>query len=429
MDLEPLEPFEASIPATGIWRALRHRNFRLYFIGQLVSLTGTWSQMLAVSWLVWRLTGSAFWLGFVGFTTQLPMLILGLPGGAFADRYDRLRAFRILETLCMIEAALLAWLTMTGRIELWQVIALSAGVGVIYAFEFPVRQALVMDLAGRRDLMNAISLSSAVFHVSRMIGPIAAGLIVERMGEGPCFLLNAATFLFLIALLFMIDRRKMLKAEISTESVMRSIALGLKHTWSAPRLRLALAITALMAGVGLQYTTLMPIFADDVFAGGARTLGWLMGGSGLGSLAGCLWLAKRENSDGLLKLAAISAVVFSVGLVAFSRVNNFMLALGIMSVLGFCLALVFSGMNTLLQHESPNELRGRVMSLYTTTFMGVAPFGSLAAGSLARALGAPLTLTAAGFLCIIGSILILIRARHDDFSKKSGTTRHVLKKT
>lgn len=413
MDLEPLETFEPSVPATGIWRALRHRNFRLYFVGQLVSLTGTWSQMLAVSWLVWKLTGSAFWLGFVGFTTQLPMLILGLPGGAFADRYDRLRSFRVLEALCMAQAALLAWLTITGRVELWHVITLSAGVGVIYAFEFPVRQTLVMDLAGRRDLMNAISLSSAVFHISRMLGPIAAGLIVERTGEGPCFLLNAATFLFLIVLLFLIDRRKMLKTEISTESVMRSIALGLKHTWKAPRLRLALAITALMAGLGLQYTTLMPIFADDIFAGGAKMLGWLMGGSGLGSLIGCLWLAKRESTDGLLRLAAISSIVFSLGLVAFSLVDQFALALGIMSILGFCLALVFSGMNTLLQHESPNALRGRVMSLYTTTFMGAAPFGSLAAGALARAIGAPLTLTVAGGVCLLGAGLILLRVHHD----------------
>lgn len=406
---------DANGSGAGLLRALSNRNFRIYFFGQLISLTGTWSQMLAISWLVWRLTESALWLGLASFAMQLPILIFGLPGGAFADRYDRLSSFRILETICMLQAIVLAWLTLTGRIELWHVMALSGGIGIVYAFEFPVRQALVMDLAGKHDLLNAISLAAAGFHTSRMLGPMIAGFIVATMGEGACFLINAATFLFLIAALFMIDRKKMLKVPSQTKPILHSIMEGLRHLWKAPHLKFALLITGLMAGIGLQYTTLMPIFADEVFLGGARQLGWLMGASGLGSLVGSLWLARRPTSEGLLPLAATSAVVFSIALIAFSQTTHVYLAYAIMASLGFCLALVFSSMGTFLQHEAPNELRGRVMSLYTTTFMGFSPFGSLIAGAMARAIGAPLTLAIGGLFCLIvgGFLLIKIRRWND----------------
>ncbi|MFA4874644.1 MAG: MFS transporter [bacterium] len=415
MEGELREAASLPIEATrGIWRAFRHRNFNLFFFGQLISMIGTWSQTLALSWLVWQLTHSAIWLGVIGFTIQFPILVFGLPGGAMADRFDRLRSLTLMQTLCMLQALALAALTIMGRIELWQVVALSFALGSVYSFEFPIRQAFVMDIVGKRDLLNAVSMTAAMFHFTRILGPTVAGAIVAWKGEGICFLFNAATFLALITALAFVDRSKMQPVKRASEPLGRAIMEGLRHMSSVPAAKLSLVLVAVLAGIGMQFTTLMPIFADKVYGGGAVQLGWLMGASGIGALSGAFWLARRASSERLLLLAAVSGVIFSLSLIAFGIVPTILAALPILVIMGLCLTLAFSSVGTLLQHRTPDHLRGRMMSLFTITFMGVGPFGSILAGVLAKAIGAQITLAACGAFCLMVGLFVLYRARSID---------------
>jgi MFS family permease len=412
MDVELQEAqAEAVAVPNDMWRAFRHRNFSLFFWGQLVSMIGTWSQMLAYSWLVWKMTHSPVWLGVIGFTSQVPTLLLGLPGGALADRFDRLRSLSLMQTLCMLQAVLLGILTLSGVIELWHLVALSAVLGSVYAFEFPIRQAFVMDVVGKRDLLNATSLVAAMFHLTRMLGPTVAGAIVAWKGEGICFLFNAATFLALIGALAMVRRREMLPVARAEEPMGRSILAGLAHLRSVPEAKHGLFLIAILAGIGMQYTTLMPIFADQIFGGGAVQLGWMMGASGAGALAGGIWLARRSSSERLLSLAGATAVVFSAALTAFGLVPVFEISLGILVVMGFGLTVAFSSVGTFLQHRTPDHLRGRMMSLYTMTFLGLSPFGNLVAGGMARAIGAPLTVAITGAVCFVAGAWTVARSR------------------
>lgn len=398
-----------AMPETGAYPALRafkHRNFQLFFTGQTISMLGTWSQMLAISWLVWRLTHSPLWLGLIGFATQLPMLIFGLPGGAIADRFDRRKTLNFMQMLCMLQALILALLTLTDIVKLWEIVVLSISLGIVYAFEFPIRQSFVMDMVGKRDLLNAVALVSASFHATRIIGPVAAGAIVAWKGEGECFLFNAGTFLFLIAALFLIDKKTLIHPDRKQQPLWTAIKEGLADLWGRREAKLALVILTVSAGIGMQFTTLMPIFADRVFGGGARLLGWLMGAGGIGSLTGALWLARRHTADGLLHLTTKTAVVFSAALIIFSILKNFWIALPVLTILGFFLTITLSGINTLLQHISPDHLRGRAMSIMNMMFVGIWPFGSLAAGFSAREIGAPPTLLACGIICCITAFVV-----------------------
>ncbi len=395
-----------------VWRAFRHRNFSLFFWGQLISMIGTWSQTLALSWLVWRLTGSAVWLGVINFVMQLPMLFFGLPGGVAADRYDRHRSLTLMQGLCMLQALILAALTMTGRIELWHVVVLSATLGTVYAFEFPIRQAFVMDLVGKRDLLNANALAAGMFHVTRILGPTVAGIIVAWKGEGICFLFNAATFLFLIGALWMMDRSRIARVPHEPQPLGRSIMEGLRHIRELKGVAAALLIVAIVAGIGMQYTTLLPIFADQVFGGGAVQLGWLMGASGAGSLLGAFLLARRSSQERLMTLASISSLAFAVSLIAFGLMRWLIPSLGVLFLMGLTLTLTFSSIGTYLQHRSPDHLRGRMMSLFSITFMGFGPFGSLLAGLAAREIGAPLTVAASGVICLFVGFGVILRRYH-----------------
>ncbi len=392
-------------------RPFQHRNFRLFFSGQSISLIGTWSQSLAISWLVWRLTGSALWLGLIGFTMQFPMLILGLIGGVAADRFDRRRFLTLLQILCMLEAIILAVLTLTGLIALWQLVVLSIFLGVVYAFEFPVRQAFVMDMVGKRDLLAAVSLSAAMLHGTRILGPMIAGLVVAWKGEGICFLFNAFTFLFLITALALIDRKQLVRVHSERQPLWESIREGLHFVWNEPRARNAIILVVMVTIVGFPFVYLMPIFADEVFGGGAAYMGWLMGASAAGALIGAGVLAQRTSSSRLLTLASGGAVLFGLALVAFSRSDTLSVALPTIAIVGFFLTIVFSSVNTLLQHTAPDHLRGRMMSIFTTAFMGLAPIGSLLGGLSARSFGAQTTVTGCGLICLCGGILFWIRAR------------------
>lgn len=391
--------------------AFRHRNFRLFFVGQSISLIGTWSQILAVSWLVWRLTHSAAWLGVVNFTMQLPMLLLGLPGGWAADRFDRLRALTLMQTLCILQAILLGALTITGRITLWQVVALSAMLGTIYAFEFPLRLSFVTDMVGRPDLLNAVSLNAAMFHGTRTVGPAIAGFIVAWKGEGICFFFNAATFLFLIVGLLLVRRRELVPVAASPAPFGPSIAEALRFAWKRKTMRRALLLIGIVTTFGMAYIVLLPVFADQVYGGGSVELGWLMGASGVGALAGALWLAGRRSRERLLPLAAGASVLFSAAIIAFGHLPALLSAMPLLAVAAFFLTIHISSINTLLQEDVPDQMRGRMMSIFATVAAGIAPFGFLLAGFVAREIGAPLTMTLFGSVCLVAGSIVWLTSR------------------
>lgn len=392
-------------------KAFHHKNFLLFFVGQSISLIGTWSQTLAISWLVWRLTSSAVWLGAIGFMLQIPMLILGIPGGVIADRYDRLRLLTLAQILCMIQAVLLAMLTIFGIVKLWEVVILSVFLGSVYAFEFPLRQAFVMDMVGKKDLLNAVSLNAAMIHGTRIAGPVAAGVIVAWKGEGTCFLFNAATFIALISALLVMDRSKLIIVKTEHKSFRHSISEMFLHSRSEPNSRFSLILVGVVTLFGFPYVTLLPIFADRVYGGGAVYLGWLMGASGTGALLGALWLARRRTSSRLILLSCKTAILFSAAIILFSQQKSIWMALPTLALAGFFLTITFSGTNTILQHHAPDHLRGRMMSMYTIAFMGFTPFGSLIGGFLAHFLGAPYAMSLCGACCFILCGFIFLKVK------------------
>ena len=411
MEIQEASSLSAVPPKHSVLSAFRHKNFRTFFTGQTISLIGTWSQSLALSWLVWRMTHSAAWLGVIGFTVQFPMLIFGLPGGWAADRFDRRRSLLLMQILCMLQATLLAALTLAGAVTLWQVFALSVMLGTVYAFEFPLRQSFVMDMVGKRDLLNAVSLNAGMIHATRAVGPVAAGAIIAWKGEGICFLFNAATFLALIVALMMIDPKSLIPTKQGSSAIFSSIHEGLSFMRRQPHARMGLILTAAVSVIGMSYIPLMPIYADVIFKGGSVELGWMMGSSGVGALLGAIWLAGRGSSERLLTLSAAAAVLFSMALMAFSQMPSIWLGLPLLSAVGFFATVHFSCINTLLQQKVPDNLRGRAMSIFTTIAMGLAPFGILVAGFLAQKIGAPHTALALGFFCMVSSAAIWVKAR------------------
>ncbi|MBT3181726.1 MAG: MFS transporter [Deltaproteobacteria bacterium] len=401
-----------------IIRAFKHRNFTYYFFGQSISLIGTFSQMLAISWLVWRMTDSPFLLGAINFAVQFPMLILALIGGAVADRYDRRKLMIAMQILCMLQAFLLAFLTLKGIVSLWQIFALGVFLGCVYSFEFPARNAFITDLVGKKDLLNAVSLNGAMLHAARMIGPMIAGWIVAWRGEGECFLFNTLTFMALITALLMMKRDKILHVEKDKTPFLPAIVHGIKHMWGEPGLKLGFIILAIVSLLIMPLVYMLPIFADQVFGGGAITLGWLMAAAAGGSFIGALILAHRKNSDKLSTISAAALIPVSISVFAFSQTSTLWIGLLTLVLVGIFDTIAIAGSITLLQYTTPGHLRGRMMSLFVTAFMGFAPIGSLAGGTVAREIGAPMTISACGVLCLIISLFVLIKARRIDVSSK-----------
>jgi MFS family permease len=387
-------------------RALKHRNFRLFAGGQLVSLIGTWMQTVAQGWLVYRLTGSSLLLGTVGFTSQIPVFLLAPLGGIAADRGDRRKIVVATQAASMTLAGVLAVLTLAGSIRVWHVMALSALLGAVNAFDIPARQAFLVDMVGKDDLMNGIALNSSMFNGARVLGPGIAGLLVASLGEGWCFLLNAASYLAVIAGLLLMKLSPS-RTRATDGSPLQQIVQG--FAWHTMPVRHILLLVGLISAVGMPYTVLMPIFADQILHGGARGLGILMSATGLGALGGALFLASRSNVRGLGRWVAIASTGFgvSMGLFAFSPNLGFA-ALALVPTGGFMM-LQMASSNTLLQAMVPDHLRGRVMSLYSMMFMGMAPLGSLFAGAAADRLGAPLTVALGGAACLVGSALFAAR--------------------
>jgi len=388
-------------------RSFRHRNFRLFFAGQFISLIGTWMQSVAVSWLVYRLTGSSLALGVVGFVSYLPVFVFGLWGGYVADRGNKRAILVVTQAAAMVQALALAALDFSGTATVWQVGGLAMVLGIINAVDMPTRQSFVVEMVGKDDLHNAIALNSSMFNSARVLGPALAGVLVAAVGEGWCFLGNGLSYLAVIAGLLLM-RLPPAPKRAGRGRMMSHVAEGLVYAWRDRPMRAILAGLCITSLFGASYMVLMPIFVDAVLGMGARGLGFIMAATGVGSVAAALLLAIKQESRGLGRLRVLAGLGFGLALVAFAFSRAFWLSLLLAPVLGFCLILFFAAANTLLQLRSPDAMRGRVMALYSITLVGMAPFGSLFAGSVSSLLGAPLTVGLAGGICLVGVGLLSI---------------------
>jgi MFS family permease len=398
--------FASKLPAA--LRALRHRNYQLFFFGQLISLTGTWMQSVAESWLIYRLTGSAVLLGLVGFSSQIPVFLLAPVGGAVADRYRRHRILVTTQTIAMLLAFTLAGLTLSGRIQVWEVFALASLLGLNNAFDIPARQAFVVDMVGRDDLLNAIALNSSMVNGARVVGPAVAGILVATVGEGWCFFVNAASYIAVITCLLLMKIAAARRAPART-SALASIAEGFSFVTHKAPVRALLLLLGLISLMGMPYAVLMPIFADQILHGGASGLGLLMGASGVGALVGAVSLATRGGLRGLGRWVAFSSAGFGVSIILFSLSRSFWLSAALLLPVGFSMMIEMASSNTLIQAMVPDALRGRVMAVYSMMFMGMAPIGALLAGTLAQRIGAPETVALGGAVCILGSLVFGLR--------------------
>ena len=383
-------------------RSLRHRNFRLFAGGQLVSLTGTWVQLVAQSWLVYRLTGRATLLGLVGFASQMPIFLLAPLGGALADRFERRRILVTTQSISMGLAFLLAGLTLSGLVHEWHIVALAAAMGIVHAFDIPTRQAFLVEMVGREDLINAIGLNSSMFNGARMAGPAVAGVLVATIGEGWCFLINGVTFAAVIVALLAI-RVPPFRPPVSPASTLTRIREGFAFATRERPVRALLLMLAVLSLTGMPFMVLMPVFADRVLGGGPAAYGILMSASGLGALAGAITLASRRDVTGLGGWVARAALAFGALLLTFSLSRSFVLSAALLLPIGFSMMVQISSSNTLIQTMVPDDLRGRVMAVYSMMFMGMAPAGSLLAGWAADRIGAPSTVAIGGALCVLAA--------------------------
>ncbi len=403
------------------FRALRHRNFQLFFSGQLISLTGTWMQSVAQAWLVYRMTGSALLLGSVGFIGQIPIFLVSPLGGIVADRYDRRRVVIATQVASMALAVTLAALTLTHRITVQDIFWLAALLGVVNAFDVPGRQSFLVEMVGKEDLINAIALNSSMFNGARIIGPAIAGLLVARIGEGWCFFVNAVSYIAVIIGLMMM--RIPPREQRPQGSPIAHVIEGFRFVKRTAPIRAILLLVGLVSLVAMPYTVLMPIFADRILNGGGQEfatligshdlgavrLGILMGATGVGALLGALTLATRTGVYGLGRWITFSCAGFGVSLFAFALSQNFWISTTLLVPVGFCMMLQMSSSNTLIQAMVPDDLRGRVMSLYSMMLMGMAPFGALFGGALAARLSAPLTVTMGAIAAVGGALIFGIR--------------------
>jgi MFS family permease len=384
-------------------RALRHKNYRLFFTGQSLSLIGTWMQSVALGWLVYRMTDSAFLLGLVGFSSQIPTFVFASFAGVIADRYNKHKIIIATQTLAMIQAFILAFLTLSHTIEIWHILSLSLFSGLINSFDMPTRQSFVIEMVDdRNDLPNAIALNSSVFSAARLIGPTIAGFLISALGEGLCFLINALSFVAVIAALLLMK----IPAKVNNQKndkVLEGFKEGIKYAYHFKPIRVLLLLIGLVSLVGMPYTVLMPVFAKDILKGNAHTLGFLFGAVGSGALIGAIYLASRKSVLGLGKWIAIATTIFSLGLLFFSFSTNIYLSIFLMLFTGFGMMMQMASTNTLLQTLVDDDKRGRIMSLYVMAFMGTAPFGSIVAGTLASTIGAPFTILSSGIVCLIGA--------------------------
>jgi MFS family permease len=402
----------ASFGATFMLRALSHRNYQLFFSGQSISLIGTWMTRIATSWLVYRLTGSALLLGIVGFAGQIPSFLLAPFAGVLVDRWDRHRLLVWTQVLAMLQSLALALLALTRIISIRHVIWLSVFQGLINAFDMPARQAFLVEMIEKReDLPNAIALNSSMVNAARLLGPSIGGVIIAAVGEGWCFMIDAVSYVAVIAsLVAMTVTPRMLK-RVNEANVLQQLREGWRYASRFAPIRKVLLLLALVSLVGMPYTVLMPVFANEILRGGPNTLGLLMAASGVGALVGAMFLAARRSVLGLGKYIPLMAGLFGAGLIGFSFSRAVWLSLLLMVLTGLGFMVQMAASNTVLQTIVEEDKRGRVMSFYTMAFMGTAPFGSLLAGSVADRIGAPHTLLIGGLGCIVGALWFALSLR------------------
>ncbi len=370
-----------------------------------MSLIGTWMTRVATAWLVYQMTNSAFLLGLVSFSSQIPTLLLAPIAGVMVDRWNRHRVLVVTQTLAMLQSFSLAALALTGVIQVWHIIALNIFQGLINTVDMPARQAFLIEMIEEKeDLSNAIALNSSMFNGARLIGPSIAGLVIAWAGEGICFLIDGISYIgVILALLAMILKPRAWAA--SKRKVLQGLKEGYSYAFGFFPIRAILLMIALVSLVGFPYIILMPVFARDILHGGPNTLGFLMGATGLGALSGAVFLASRKSVIGLGRILFTATTVFGVGIILFSLSRSLLLSLFLLLGTGFGMMVQMACANTLLQTIVEDDKRGRVMSFYSMAFMGVAPFGSLLSGSLASKIGAPATNIIGGALCIVGAAI------------------------
>ncbi len=388
--------------------ALRHRNFQLFIAGQLVSLIGTWMQSTAQLWLVYKLTNSAALLGVFGFANQIPILVLASVGGYVGDRYNRHLGVIWTQTVSMILAFTLAALTFTHLLQVWHLILIAFLVGIVNAFDVPIRQAFLVQMVGKEDLPNAIALNSSMFNSARVIGPPIAGFVIAYVHEGWCFFLNGLSFLAVIVALLAMRIPKFERKPVQGSPV-RNFLEGFRYAMRDMPTRSALLLLSVLSLFGLQYSVFLPVFARDVLHHGALGFSVLLSTAGVGAALGALQFASRTNFTGMARWIAMMSVICSVCLIVFSESHVFWLSASVLFVVGFAATSLMAATNTTVQNRVPDELRGRVMAVYATMFMGVQPIGSLIAGGVAKHMGAPRTLLVFGVIVLLASLVFVFR--------------------
>jgi MFS family permease len=409
-----LKQTEQSSPApqsrfSHAWRALRHRNFRLFFTGQSISLIGTWMTRVATSWLVYRLTGSALLLGIVGFAGQIPTFLLAPLAGVLVDRLNRRNLLVWTQVLAGIQSLAMAALTLTKVITIYEIIALSAFQGLINAFDMPGRQSFLVQMVSddtgkldKTDLSNAIALNSSMVNMARLVGPALAGLVIAAVGEGYCFTIDGFSYIAVVISLLMMHIPAAPIRRAAT-SMFEQLKEGWSYVTSFQPIRTILTLFALLSLMGMPFMVLMPIFASQILHGGPHTLGYLTGASGVGALISAASLALRKSVRGLTTMIQIAAVLFGTGLILFGLSHHLALSLLLMLIVGFGMMQGLAASNTVIQTLVPEDKRGRVMSYYTMAFVGMTPFGSLLAGALAHSFGAPHAVMITGAFCLAGA--------------------------
>ena len=390
-------------------RILKTRNYRLFFIGQGISLIGTWMQSVASGWLVYRLSGSELMLGVVAFSGQVPAFFISPIAGVLADRLDRRKIMVVTQILSLFQAACLAALAFSGAARVWHIAVLSFFLGLINGFDMPTRHAFIVSMVeDKSDFPNVIALNSVLFNGSRLVGPAIAGVAVAAAGEGVCFLFNAISYCAALAALLLI-RVPAEKTSHAGQNLVRELREGAAYVFGSPPIRFLLMTVALMSLVSMSFPVLMPVFAASILGGKSDTYGMLVGASGLGALAGTVFLAMRRSVLGLSRIISVSMLLFGSALIAFSFSRTVALSLAILVVIGFGMILSIASCNTVLQTIADEDKRGRVMSFYVMAFMGAAPLGSILAGAVSSGIGATWTVFACGVSGVLGGIIFNLR--------------------
>ncbi len=386
-----------------MFRALKYKNYRLFVGGQSLSLVGTWIQMVAITWLVYKMTNSAFILGVVGFSGQMPLFLIAPFAGVIADRWNKKRVLLITQSLALVQALILSILVFTKVVTIWHLIGLSIFLGIINAFDMPIRQAFVVDMLDnkKQDLNNAIALNSSMVNGARLIGPSIAGILIATVGDGWCFAINCLSYLAVIISLLRMKIINIPKIKSQSRAI-EQLKQGFSYTFGFKPIKYLILLLALVGLIGTPLTLLAPVFAKDFLHGNASTFGFLMSAYGSGALIGAVYLLNKKNVLGLGKLIAFAVMIFGAGMISFSLSRALWLSIIIMMISGMGMMLHVASTNTLLQTIAEENKRGRVMSFYAMAFRGMAPFGSLLSGSLAGLIGAPATLILGGAGCIIG---------------------------